>query len=117
MTGATIIPLASDYASAAGAHPTIGVFYERWGFSSERSRRLRNELVPVPTRRMSCRLVVSHAGFGGESALLEELHQRGLAQPEVGPDPRAGDGILMHWSHTLGAWRYLLPIFYSSAIY
>jgi hypothetical protein len=105
-THATIIPLASNYASAAGGHPTIAVFDELWGFSSERSRRLWDELVPVPTRKVSCRLVVSHAGFGGESVLLEELYKRGLAQPEIGPDLRAGDGVLMHWSHTpIAPWQ------------
>jgi hypothetical protein len=109
-TGATITPLSSDYASAAGGHPTIAVFDELWGFSSERSRRLWDELCPVPTRKISCRLVVSHAGFENESPLLEELYQRGLALPLIAPDLYAGDGQLMFWSHTpiapwqTGAW-------------
>jgi Phage Terminase len=98
-TGATIQALASNYASAAGGHPTISVFDELWGYTSERSRRLWDELIPVPTRDISCRLVVSHAGFSGESVLLEELHKRGLAQPEVGLSLHAGDGLLMFWSH------------------
>jgi hypothetical protein len=98
-TGATITALASDYASAAGGHPTISVFDELWGYTSERSRRLWDELIPVPTRKISCRLIVSHAGFSGESVLLEELHKRGLAQPKVGPDLYAGDGVLMFWTH------------------
>jgi Phage Terminase len=98
-TGATITALASDYASAAGGHPTISVFDELWGYTSERSRRLWDELIPVPTRKISCRLIVSHAGFSGESILLEELQKRGLAQSKVGPDLYAGDGVLMFWSH------------------
>jgi len=98
-TGATITVLASDYASAAGAHPCISVLDELWGYTSERSRRLWDELIPVPTRKISCRLIVSHAGFEGESALLHELYQRGLAQPEIAPCLHAGDGLLMFWSH------------------
>jgi Phage Terminase len=105
-TGASITCLASDYASAAGGHPTIAVFDELWGYVSERSRRLWDELIPVPTRRISCRLVVSHAGFSGESVLLEELYKRGLAQPEIAPDLHAGDGLLMYWSHQpLAPWQ------------
>ncbi len=109
-TGATITPLASDAASAAGGQPTVSCFDELWGFVSERGRRFWDELVPVPTRRISCRLTVSYAGFSGESALLEELYKRGVQQQQVGPSLYAGDGILMFWSHTpvapwqTGAW-------------
>jgi Phage Terminase len=105
-TGATITALASDYASAAGGHPTIAVFDELWGFTSERSRRLWDELVPVPTRRVSCRLVVSHAGFENESELLHGLYQRGLQQRQVGRNLYAGDGTLMFWSHEpIAPWQ------------
>jgi hypothetical protein len=105
-TEATITALASDYASAAGGHPTISVFDELWGYVSERSRRLWDEMIPVPTRKISCRLVVSYAGFEGESELLYELYRRGLQVPEVGPDLRAGDGILMFWSHVpIAPWQ------------
>ena len=98
-TGATIRTLASDYVSAAGAAPSISIFDEIWGVRSERARRLWDEMVPVPNRKISCRLVVSHAGFENESELLHELYQRGLQQPLVDTDLRAGDGILMFWSH------------------
>ena len=57
-------------------------------------------MVSVPTRTISARLVVSHAGRSGEAELLEELYHRGLQQPELGPDLRGGGGILMFWSHT-----------------
>jgi phage terminase large subunit-like protein len=105
-TGATITALASDYASAAGGHPVISVFDEAWAYSSERSRRLYDELVPVPTRKISCRLTVTHAGFEGEGELLYELYKRGLAQPEVSSSLHAGDGVLMAW-HTkpLAPWQ------------
>jgi hypothetical protein len=105
-TGATITALATDYASAAGGHPTIAVFDELWGFVSERFRRLWDELVPVPTQPVSFRLVVSHAGFEGESALLQEMYERGLKLPELGTDLHGGDGMLMFWSHVpIAPWQ------------
>ena len=55
--------------------------------------------MPPPTRRIACRLTVIYAGFEGESALLEELHHRGLQQPQVAHNLYAGDGMLMFWSH------------------
>jgi phage terminase large subunit-like protein len=96
---ATITAIASDAASAAGANPTISCFDELWAYTSERSRRLWDEMVPPPTRKVACRLTVTYAGFEGESLLLEELHKRGLQQPQVGKDLYAGDGLLMFWSH------------------
>src|SRR5439155_8631643 len=71
-TGAMIVALASDYASAAGANPTITVFDELWAYTSERSRRLWDEMVPPPTRMITTRLTVTYAGFEGESELLEQ---------------------------------------------
>ena len=62
---ASIIALASDAASAAGGNPTISAFDELWGFVSERSRRLWNEMITSPARKVSCRLTVSYAGFSG----------------------------------------------------
>ena len=82
---ATIIAIASDAASAAGANPVITTFDELWGYVSERSRRLWDEMITSPARRISCRLTVSYAGFSGESVLLEELHKRGMALPELAP--------------------------------
>jgi hypothetical protein len=105
-TQSSITAVATDYASIAGGHPTISVFDEIWAATSERARRLWDELIPVPTRKISCRLVVSHAGFEGEGHLLRELNQRGIQLPEVGTDLRAGSGMLMHWSHTpLHHWQ------------
>ena len=86
-TGATITPLASDAASAAGGQPTVSCFDELWGFVSERVRRFWDELVPVPTRRISCRLTISYAGFSGDFALLEELYKRGVPATTSWPKP------------------------------
>jgi phage terminase large subunit-like protein len=96
---AAVMAIASDYAGAAGGNQCIACFDELWGYTSERSRRLWDELVPPPTRKVACRLTTTYAGFEGESLLLEELHKRGRALPCVGPDLHAGDGLLMFWSH------------------
>jgi hypothetical protein len=76
-TGATITAIASDYAGAAGANPVISSFDELWGYVSERSHRLWDEMIPPPTRRIACRLTTTYAGFEGESELLEGLYKRG----------------------------------------
>jgi phage terminase large subunit-like protein len=103
---ASITAIASDFAGAAGANPTISTFDELWGYTSERSRRLWDEMVPPPTRKITCRLTTTYAGFEGESVLLEELYKRGLAQPEIGPGLYAGDGILMSWQHgPIAPWQ------------
>jgi hypothetical protein len=99
LADAAILAIPSDYASAAGSNQNIAVFDELWAFASERARRLFDELVPVPSRKVSARLTVTYAGFGGESVLLEELYKRGLAQPPIGLNLYAGDGLLMFWSH------------------
>jgi hypothetical protein len=96
----TIAAIASDAASAAGGNQCISVFDELHAYTSERSRRLWDELVPPPTRKIACRLTVTYAGFEGESLLLLELYKRGKALPQVGKDLYAGDdGLLMFWSH------------------
>jgi phage terminase large subunit-like protein len=105
-TGAFIQAIGSDYASAAGAHPCVASADELWGFQSERSRRLFDELVPVPTQRISCRLTTTHAGYTGDSVLLEEMYKRGLALPEIAPGLHAGNHLLFYWSHeALAPWQ------------
>jgi phage terminase large subunit-like protein len=104
--GGTITAIASDYAGAAGANPTISTFDELWGYTSERSRRLWDEMVPPPTRKIALRFTSTYAGFEGESVLLEELYKRGLKQPEIAPNLFAGDGLLMFWSHVpIAPWQ------------
>jgi phage terminase large subunit-like protein len=104
--GATIATIANDYTGAAGANPVISCFDELWGFTSENSRRLWDEMIPPPTRKITCRLTTTYAGFQNESVLLEELHKRGMAQPEVAPSLHAGDGILLAWHHDpIAPWQ------------
>jgi phage terminase large subunit-like protein len=105
-TGATITAIASDYAGAAGANPTITVFDELWGYTSERAHRLWDEMVPPPTRKIACRLTVTYAGFEGESELLEGLFKRGIAGEQIAPDLYAAGGLLMYWTHDFTApWQ------------
>jgi phage terminase large subunit-like protein len=105
-TGATITAIANDYAGAAGANPSISTFDETWAGISERFRRLWDEMVPPPTRKIACRLTTSYAGFTGESSLLNELYNRGLSQPVIGKDLHAGNGVLMFWSHDpIAPWQ------------
>lgn len=106
-TGATILALASDYAGAAGANPTIIVFDELWGYMSERARRLFDELVVSPARKISVRLTVTTAGFGGESELLESLIKRGVeGGVRIGTDLFESPGMLTYQCHELRApWQ------------
>jgi len=83
--GTKIIALASDYKGAAGANQDLAVFDELWAFSSESSRRLYEEMTPVPTKE-STRLVVTYAGFLNESALLHELYQTGMSGERIFED-------------------------------
>jgi phage terminase large subunit-like protein len=96
---AVITALASDAPGAAGSNPTISTFDELWGYTSERFRRLWDEMIPPPTRKLACRFTTTYAGYTGESELLEELYKKGLRQPQIGPDLYAGDGLLMFWTH------------------
>jgi hypothetical protein len=98
-TGASITAIASDYTGAAGANPTITVFDELWGYTSERSQRLFDEMIPVPTRKVSVRLTVTYAGFQGESELLERLYKRGLQGEQIAPSLYRQPGLLMAWHH------------------
>jgi phage terminase large subunit-like protein len=105
-TGAFVQALGGDANSAAGAQTCWASADELHGFVSERSRRLYEELIPVPTQRISCRLVTTHAGYSGESMLLEELYNKGMALPEIAPGLRAGGHMLFTWSHVpLASWQ------------
>jgi hypothetical protein len=105
-TGSFIQAVVSDYASFAGANPSLCIFDELWGYVSERSRRLWDEAVPSPTRKVSARLTVSYAGFEGESDLLEGLYTRGIDGEEVAPDLYESAGMLCYWTHECRApWQ------------
>ena len=89
-TGAVIKAIGADYAGAAGSNPVVSSFDELWAYTSERGRRLFDEMIPPPTRKIACRLPTTYAGFSGESVLLEELWKRGQALPEIAPNLSRG---------------------------
>jgi len=77
---------------------------------SEKSRRLYEELTPVPTRKNSIRFISTYAGWEGESVLLEDLFYRvfdkqhnikpGVQRPlgDDFPVYTVGD-LFMYWNH------------------
>jgi phage terminase large subunit-like protein len=100
--GTVITAIASEYKSAAGSRHSLVVFDELWGYDSERAQRLYEELTPPPTEPDAWVLVVSYAGFTGESTLLESMYQRGLGGTRVDDELELyeADGLFMFWSHT-----------------
>ncbi len=80
--GTTITALASEYAGAAGSNHGLTSWDELWGYTSESSRRLWEELTPVPTRRNSIRFITTYAGWENESALLWDLYRQGVDTTE-----------------------------------
>jgi len=76
-TGSKLKALATDYKGEAGAEPTLTVWTELWGYTSENSQRFWTEMTPTPTRKLSMRWVETYAGFEGESLLLERLYHQG----------------------------------------
>ena len=55
---------------------------ELWGYISESSQRLWEELTPVPTRKNSIRFISTYAGFEGESKLLWDLYKQVVSKDE-----------------------------------
>ena len=100
--GTVVSAIASDYRGAAGARHSLVVFDELWGYQSENAARLYEELTPPPTEENAWVLVVTYAGFTGESKLLETMYQRGLAGTRVDPELEVyeADGLFMFWSQT-----------------
>jgi phage terminase large subunit-like protein len=122
--GTTIKAIPSDYTGEAGANQGLTSLDELWGAMSERSRRLYEELTPVPTRKNSIRFISTYAGWEGESLLLEELYQRvfdkqGNVKPDVGrplgedfPVYTVGD-LFMYWDHE-ARMPWQTPEYYAS---
>lgn len=75
-TYSTLKAVSSDYKGEAGSNPTATFWSELWGYESEASIRLWEELTPVPTRPRSIRYVETYAGYDGESSILNELEDR-----------------------------------------
>jgi phage terminase large subunit-like protein len=100
--GTVVTAIASDYRGAAGSRHSLVIFDELWGFHSENAQRLYEELTPPVTEENAWVLVVTYAGFTGESKLLESMYQRGQAGTRVDAklELYEADGLFMYWSHT-----------------
>ena len=111
-TGVQIVPIASDYASAAGSRHSLSVFDELWAYTTEDARRLFHELTPILTLPFSMRFVASYAGFRDDGAaedeqLLDSLVRRGQAGIRVFEDLpvwRSG-GLFVYYDSGIEAQR------------
>jgi phage terminase large subunit-like protein len=108
--GTSILAIPNDATGEAGANMGLTCWDELWGFSTERNRRLWDELCPVPTRKNSIRFVSTYAGFTGESNLLEELYSQVFTESgevKEGVERPLGDdlpcyaigGMFVYWDH------------------
>jgi len=92
-----------SYAGAAGANMGLTTWDELWGLLTESQRRLYEELTPVPTRLNSIRLITTYAGIVGESELLEDLYERGMAGQCLDEDlniwVNKQASVFMYWDH------------------
>jgi hypothetical protein len=74
--GTTVRAIPSSFSTEAGANHGLVLYSELWAYSSERARRLFEELTPVPTRLNSVAWIETYAGFWDESDLLREMWER-----------------------------------------
>lgn len=108
--GSVVEPIANDAPSEAGPNQGDTGWDELWGFTSERSLRLWEELTPVPNKP-SVRFVSTYAGWEGESQLLWDLYKAAVDKHEH-PDGQAErihpdlpiylnreSRILCYWDH------------------
>ncbi|MGB7951923.1 MAG: hypothetical protein WCH75_29910, partial [Candidatus Binatia bacterium] len=80
--GTTVSAISGDYQGAAGSNHGLVSYDELWGYTSESSVRLWEELTPVPTRKNSIRFISTYAGFEGESKLLWDLYRQVVSKDE-----------------------------------
>ena len=106
-TGTVISALANDYEGFSGGNPTLNVYDELAYYTSESARRLWDEGIPSPARKISFRLSVSTAGFDGEPSPLRDLYDRAMEHGvEIAPDLRAHENLLCYWTHQIRApWQ------------
>ena len=123
-TGTVIEALPADFKGAAGSNHGLTIWDEAWAYTSEASRRLWDELTPVPTRNNSVRLCVTYAGFPSESELLWQLHQRSMSGTPVPtlthldngdgePACRSTNGLFSYWDH-VGRMSWQTPEYLSA---
>ena len=120
-----IKPIASEYSGAAGSNHGFVGLDELWAYTSERSRRLFEELTNVPTRLNSIKIITTYAGFENESFLLHGLYKLGVSAEEhpegkaerihaelpiySNPDAR----LITYWDHQ-PRFNWQTPAYYAS---
>jgi len=73
---ARIEALPCSAASSAGSFVSLSIWDELWNYDLTSSHRLWAEFSPIPQLHgRSCRVVVTYAGYMGESSLLWSLHE------------------------------------------
>jgi phage terminase large subunit-like protein len=120
----TVLAIPNNFEGEAGSNHGLTTWDELWGFTSERDRRLYDELCPVPTRQNSIRFIGTYAGFEGESALLEDVYHEifndngtvkdGIERP-LGDDlPCYSKGdLFVYWDHE-ARMTWQTPKYYAS---
>ncbi len=74
--------LAQSYKTVAGSRHALTLWDELWGVTSELSRRVWDEMTPIPTIPHSLRFIATYAGFENESDLLWEQYLQGVGKEE-----------------------------------
>jgi hypothetical protein len=83
------IPCAAG--SQAGTYVSLSLWDELWNYDLESAHRLWAEFSPIPQLYgRSCRLVVTYAGYYGESSLLWSLYEQ-VVRPDADSGQEAGD--------------------------
>jgi phage terminase large subunit-like protein len=81
-TSTFIQALAQSYRTVAGSRHGLTLWDELWGVTSELSRRVWDEMTPIPTIPHSLRFIATYAGFENESDLLWEVYLQGVGKAE-----------------------------------
>jgi phage terminase large subunit-like protein len=99
--GTVVTAIASDYKGSAGSRHSLVIYDELWGYGTENLRRLYEELTPPPTEENAFVLIVTYAGFDGESELLQSLYNRGLKGRRLDKKLECykADELFMFWAH------------------
>jgi len=101
-TNTEIKAYASDYAGFSGSNPTANIYDEGAYFTSESARRLWDEGISSPARKISFRLSVSTAGFDGESSPLRDTYDRIMSKGvKIAPNLRRDGKLLVYWASGL----------------
>jgi uncharacterized protein CbrC (UPF0167 family) len=70
----SLCPSPAIYKGAAASRHSPVVSDELWGFETEKARRLYEELTPPPSKFSAWALIVTYAGFTGESDRLQSIY-------------------------------------------